>query len=161
MANEPQQSNPLGFWLLLIAIVFFATRDGGKPDVPKPVDPVVPVVPVDPEPEPVKSFRAIFVKESGSTLTAKQTAIPNAKAIRDYLNAKTTKEGSLPGWREYDPQQNTANEQPTMAALWSAVQPKLQVIPCLVIEVNGKATVLNYPADTEAALNLLKKYGGA
>ena len=158
MANEPQQGNPLVFWLLLIAIVFFATRDGKKPDVPKPVDPVVPVVPV--EPEPVKSFRAIFVKESGSTLPAAQTAIPNAKAIRDYLNAKTTKEGNLPGWREYDPQQNTANEQPVMAALWAAVQPKLQVIPCLVIEVNGKATVLNYPADTESALKLLKEYGG-
>lgn len=159
MANDkPQQGNPLVFWLLLIAIVFFATRDGKKPDVPKPVDPVVPVVPV--EPEPVKSFRVIFVKESGSTLSAAQTAIPNAKAIRDYLNAKTTKEGSLSGWREYDPQQNTANEQPTMAALWAAVQPKLQVIPCLVIEVNGKATVLNYPADTEAALKLLKEYGG-
>lgn len=158
MANEPQQGNPLVFWLLLIAIVFFATRDNGKPDVPKPVNPVAPVVPVDPE--PVKSFRAIFVKESGSTLPAAQTAIPNAKAIRDYLNAKTTKEGNLPGWREYDPQQNTANEQPVMAALWAAVQPKLQVIPCLVIEVNGKATVLNYPANTESALKLLKEYGG-
>ena len=160
MANEPKESGSLVPLLIMIALIYFMTRDGQKPEPPKPVDPVVPVVPVDPVPEPVRSFRAIFVKESGSTLPAAQTAIPNAKAIREYLNAKTTKEGSLPGWREYDPQQNTANEQPTMAALWSAVQPKLQVIPCLVIEVNGKATVLNYPADTNAALKLLKEYGG-
>lgn len=160
MANEPKESGSLVPLLIMIALIYFMTRDGQKPEPPKPVDPVVPVVPVDPVPEPVRSFRAIFVKESGSTLPAAQTAIPNAKAIREYLNAKTTKEGSLPGWREYDPQQNTANEQPMMAALWSAVQPKLQVIPCLVIEVNGKATVLNYPGDTDAALKLLKEYGG-
>ena len=160
MASKPQQGNPLMFWLMVIAIVFFATRDGGKPDVPKPVDPVVPVVPVEPEPEPVRSFRVIFVKESGSTLTAAQTAIPGAKAIREYLNAKTTVEGNLPGWREYDPQQNTKNEQPTMAAMWAAVHPKIQVIPCLVVEVNGKVTVLNYPANAEAALKTLKQYGG-
>lgn len=160
MANEPKESGSLLPLLIIIAVIYFATRDGQKPEPPKPVDPVVPVVPVDPVPEPVRSFRVIFVKESGSTLPAAQTAIPNAKAIRDYLNAKTTKEGNQSGWREYDPQQNTTNEQPVMAALWAAVQPKLQAIPCVVIEVNGKATVLSYPADTDAALNLLKKYGG-
>lgn len=160
MANEPQPANPLLLIVIVGALIFFATRGGSAPDPPKPVDPVVPVVPVDPAPEPVRSFRVIFVKESGSTLRAQQTAIPNAKAIREYLNAKTTKEGNQPGWREYDPQQNTTNEQPTMAALWAAVQPKLQAIPCMVVEVNGKATVLGYPANTDAALKLLKQYGG-
>jgi hypothetical protein len=160
MASEPQQSNPLGFWLVVIAIVFFATRDGGKPDVPKPIDPVVPVAPVEPEPEPVRSFRVIFVKESGSTLTAEQTAIPGAKAIREYLNAKTTREGNQPGWREYDPHQTTAGEQPTIAALWEAVKPKLNAIPCMIVEVNGKATVVSYPANAAEALNTLQRYGG-
>jgi hypothetical protein len=114
-----------------------------------------------PIPEPVKSFRAIFVKESGQTLSSEQVAIPGAKEIRDFLNAKTTAEGNQPGWREYDPQQITDNEQPTMKALWGAVKPKLLPTPCLVIEVNGKATVMPFPATVAEAVETLKKHGGA
>jgi len=114
-----------------------------------------------PIPEPVKSFRAIFVKESGQTLSSEQVAIPGAKEIRDFLNAKTTAEGNQPGWREFDPQQITDNEQPTMKALWSAVKPKLLPAPCLVLEVNGKATVMPFPATVAEAVETLKKHGGA
>jgi hypothetical protein len=124
-----------------------------KPPEPKPDDPV-------PPPQPVKSFRVIFVKESGQTLPADQTAISNAKVIRDYLGAKTTAEGNLPGYREYDPQQNIANEQPAMKALWAATKSSVTTIPCIVVEVNGKATVIPYPRNTADALKLLKGYGG-
>ena len=117
-------------------------------------------VPV-PTPEPVKSFRVIFVKESGQTLSAGQSAIPGAKEIRDYLTAKTTQEGNQPGWREYDPQQQTTNEQPTMRALWEAVKPKLLPAPCMVIELNGKATVMPFPTSVAEAVETLKKSGGA
>jgi hypothetical protein len=103
----------------------------------------------------------IFVKESGQTLSGEQVAIPGAKEIRDFLNAKTTAEGNQPGWREYDPQQITDNEQPTMQALWSAVKPKLLPSPCLVLEVNGKATVMPFPATVAEAVETLKKHGGA
>lgn len=120
-----------------------------------------PVPTPTPEPVPVKSFRVIFVKESGATLPSGQTAIPGAKEIRDYLAAKTTQEGNQPGWREYDPQQSTTNEQPTMKALWEAVKPKLLPAPCLVIEVNGKATVMPFPATVAEAVETLKKAGGA
>jgi hypothetical protein len=113
-----------------------------------------------PVPEPVKSFRAIFVKESGQTLSSEQVAIPGAKEIRDYLNAKTTSEGNQPGWREYDPQQITDNEQPIMKDLWSAVKPQLLPAPCLVIEVNGKATVMPFPNTVAEAIETLKKAGG-
>ena len=156
-ANSPQDGSPV-FLLLRLVIIFFAWRGESKPE---PVNPDVPtpVVPVDPE--PVRSFRVIFVKESGQTLSPAQTPIPGAKAIREYLNVKTTKEGNQPGWREYDPQQNTTNEQPTMTALWEAVKPKLQGIPCMVIEVNGRATVMPFPADVDAALAALKRAGGA
>ena len=157
MESKTPPINPLGFWLLLAAIVFFAARDSKKP---QPAVPLVPVVPADPEPEPDRSFRVIFVKESGSTLTAAQTAIPNAKAIREYLNAKTTREADQPGWREYDPQQNTAGEQKTITALWDVVKPKLNAIPCMIVEVNGKATVVAYPVNTESALKTLQQYGG-
>ena len=120
------------------------------PPGPKSDDPV----------EPIASFRVIFVKESGATLSPEQTAIPAAKVIRDYLNAKTTKEDGQPGWREYDPQQTTANEQPTMSALWAAVKAKVETVPALVIEVNGHATVMPFPANVDEAMATLRKYGG-
>lgn len=113
-----------------------------------------------PVPEPIKSFRVIFVKESGATLSADQSAIPGSKEIRDYLEAKTTPEANQPGWREYDPEQQTANEQKTMKALWEAVKPKLIPPPCLVVEVNGKATVMPFPATVADCMTTLKKAAG-
>jgi hypothetical protein len=131
-------------------------RGPQPPPEPEPdVDPVDP-----PTPGPITSFRVIFVKESGQTLNPGQTAIPGAKVIRDYLTAKTTPEGNLAGWREYDPQQITANEQPTMKALWEKVKPNLIPAPCVVIEVNGRFTVLPFPADVNAMMMKLKEYGG-
>lgn len=159
MASEPQQQGSVLPLLLIIAAIWFFTQ-GPKPEPPKPVDPVTPVVPVDPQPVPVTSFRVIFVKESGSTLPAEQTAIPGAKAIREYLNAKTTREGNQAGWREYDPQQTTAGEQQTMAEMWSVVKSQINVVPCLVVQVNGKITVLNYPKNADEALKTLQQYGG-
>lgn len=143
---------------LLIAVgigagIWFAGGIDVSPDN-KPVPTPTPV------PEPVKSFRVIFVKESGQTLTGEQVAIPGAKEIRDYLNAKTTAEGGQPGWREFDPQQQTANEQPTMKALWNAAKDKLLPAPCLVVEVNGKATVMPFPSTVAEAVETLKKAGG-
>jgi hypothetical protein len=127
---------------------------GPEPDPDPDPDPPRP-------PGPVTSFRVIFVKESGANLPPNQTAIPGAKILRDYLTSKTTPEGGLAGWREYDPQQITANEQPVMRSLWESVKPKLLPAPCLVIEVNGKATVMPFPADVDSALAKLKEYGGA
>ena len=144
--------------LLLIAVgiavgIWFAGGIDVSPDnKPEPMP--------APVPEPVKSFRVIFVKESGQTLQGEQLAIPGAKEIRDYLTAKTTPEGNQPGWREYDPQQQTANEQPTMKALWEAAKPSLLPAPCLVVEVNGKATVMPFPKTVAEAVETLKKAGG-
>lgn len=136
------------------------TVTGTRPNPPpEPVEPD-PVDPVPVVPEPVKSFRVIFVKESGQTLNAQQSAIPAAKVIRDYLAIKTTAEGGLVGWREYDPQQTTTNEQPAVKALWEAVKPKLLAAPCLVIEVNGHATVMAFPANVDDCMQTLKKFGG-
>lgn len=114
----------------------------------------------EPAPAPVASFRVIFVKESGATLTASQSSIPAAKVIRDYLIAKTTPENGQPGWREYDPDQATTNEQPTMQKLWEAVKPKVTKVPCLVIEVNGHATVMPFPVSVDECMVTLKKAGG-
>jgi hypothetical protein len=102
----------------------------------------------------------IFVKESGTTLPSAQNAIPGARILRDYLHTKTTPESVIAGWREYDPEQTTDNELPGMAALWQAVKPQLLPAPCMVIEVNGKATVMPFPANATECLATLKKYGG-
>lgn len=136
----------------------------GPQPPPKPDDPIEPIEPDEPEPDeppaPVKSFRVIFVKESGQTLPVAQSGIPGAKEIRDYLLAKTTREGGLAGWREFDPDQAAENDEPTMRALWAAVKPKLLPAPCMVIEVNGHATVMPFPADVADCMATLKKFGG-
>jgi hypothetical protein len=144
--------------LLLIAVgvaagIWFAGGIDVSPDN-KPEPTPAPV------PEPVKSFRVIFVKESGQTLQGEQLAIPGAKEIREYLTAKTTPEGGQVGWREYDPQQQTASEQPTMRALWEAAKPSLLPAPCLIVEVNGKATVMPFPKTVAEAVETFKKAGG-
>jgi hypothetical protein len=114
-----------------------------------------------PEPETVESFRVIFVKESGATLNSDQTAIPAAKVIRDYLSAKATLDDGIPGWREYDPDRGLDTpEEATMSSLWAAVKDKLLPAPCLVIEVNGHATVMPFPANVEECMETLRKFGG-
>lgn len=116
-------------------------------------------------PQPGTSFRVIWVTESAATLTVQQNAVCGAKAIRDYLNAKATKSktaagGDWPDWRNYDPQTSATNEYPAMKALWEAVKPNITTVPCLVIEVNGKADIIPFPANAAEALKTLKKYGG-
>lgn len=123
-------------------------------------DPNPPIPPDPPTPVPVTSFRVIFVKESGQTLNADQTAIAGAKAIRDYLTAKTTPEGGFSGWREYDPQQNVSNEESKMKALWAAAKSSITTVPCLIIEVNGKVKIVSYPKNVAEAIKLLKDNGG-
>lgn len=124
---------------------------GPTPD-PKPPQP--------PLPEPVKSFRVIFVKESGQTLNPEQTAVSSARVIRDYLGTKATPEGNIPGYREYDPQQSVTNEQPAMKALWAAAKSSITTVPCVIVEVNGKVRILPYPKNTTEALKVLKEIGG-
>lgn len=131
---------------------------GEMPKPPPDVDPVTPE-PVDP-PAPVTSFRVIFVKESGATLNASQSAIPGAKVIRDYLLAKTTYEGTQHGFREFDPEQGTETETPMFIKLWEVVKPKITKVPCMVIEVNGHATVMPFPANVDECIATLKKARG-
>jgi len=130
---------------------------------PEPVPPIPPIPPdpkppIPPTPVPVTSFRVIFVTESGNTLTASQRSVIDAKVVRDYLTANTTPEGGFAGWRQYDPQQNVANEQPTMKKLWEAVQPSLTALPCVAIETNGKADILPLAATPAAQIDVFKSY---
>lgn len=130
------------------------------PPGPNPPGPQPPGPTPDPTPVPVTSFRVIFVYESLTTLPAKQTSILYAKSIADYLTEKTTAEGGLAGWRRFDKDAGTANDQPVMRALWAAVKPKITTVPCMIIETNGKADILPWPASVDEALATLKKAGG-
>ena len=87
-------------------------------------------------------------------------AISGAKTVRDYLTQRTTPEGGWAGWREYDPQQNVANEQATIKDLWAASRSSITKVPSLVVEKNGKVEILEYPKNVADALKILKEYGG-
>lgn len=137
---------------------------GPRPPPPSPFPPLPPWPPTPPQPDPpeptpVTSFRVIFIRESGVTLPAAQASVPGAKAIREYLFAKTTRENGVTGWREFDPDTDATHEQPTMKALWEAVRPKVKDVPAVAIEVNGKVEIHQYPANVADALALLKKAG--
>ena len=93
--------------------------------------------------------------ESGDTIPANQTAVMDAKAVRDYLNTKTTPAGGWAGWRQFDPQHEAANDTPIMKALWQSVKPHITTIPCLVVEVNGKAEIVPFPKTPAEALAVL------
>jgi hypothetical protein len=129
------------------------------PNPPGPTPPG-PTPPIPPAPVPVTSFRVIFVAESATTLPLGLQAVMDAKIVRDYLNANTTKEGGYNGWRQYDPQSNAANETPTFKALWAVVKPQVTTVPCVVIVVNEKAVIEPFPATPADAIALFKKYNG-
>ena len=113
-----------------------------------------------PKPQPVTSFRVLFVVESAETLTAAQSGVIYGRAVSDYLTARTTPEGGKPGWRRLEKDDTAESETPTIKALWASVRPQLTATPCVVIEVNGKATIDVLPATPEAAIKLFKQYAG-
>lgn len=129
--------------------------NNGTSPIPPPVPPTPPV---PPGPVPVTSFHVFIVRESGTTHTAAQMAVMDGKAVQDYLAANCTVEGTTAGWRRYDPQQDTTNENPAIKTLWAAVQPKLTALPCIVIEANGKADILPLSATPAEQVAVLKKY---
>lgn len=103
-----------------------------------------------PKPEPVTSFRVIFVYESGDLLTAQQNSVIYGKTVENYLNAKCT--GGKAGWRRRDKDAPGENDL-TMAALWAAVKPKITTTPCVVVAINDKADIIplsSTPADQVA-----------
>lgn len=133
---------------------------GAAPPVPPGPDPGPGPTPDPKPPGPVTSFRVLLVYESAQLLTPQQSAVVYGKAVADYLNAKCTKDGTNPSWRRYDKDADASTEAPNVKALWEAVKPKVTTVPCVVIEVNGTATIEPLPASIDAALTLLKKYRG-
>lgn len=134
---------------------------GIDPPVPIPPDPPKPPTPdpKPPNPQPVTSFRVLFVYESAKTLTVAQNSVIHAKIVRDYLTANTTPENGWSGWREFDQNANADKDASAIKALWAAVQPKLTALPCVAVEVNGRAEIIpmaTTPADMVATFEKYK-----
>lgn len=108
-------------------------------------------------PEPLKSFRVVFIFESGQTLTAAQNSVLYGKTVEDYLNATCT--GGKNGWRRRDKDLGGESD-PTMASLWAAVKPAVTVVPCVAVERNGKVEIIPLEATPAAMVAKLKTYAG-
>jgi hypothetical protein len=126
------------------------------PVPPKPVDPVVPD-PVVPKPVPVTSFRVIFIVETADTLTAAQRAVVYGKAVEEWTTANCT--GGKNGWRRRD-KSVPGDADPTMAALWAAIQPNVTTTPAVAVEVNGKVEIIPVEATPAKMIDVLKTYRG-
>lgn len=114
----------------------------------------------EPKPAPTASFRVMFVYESEALLTRTQKSTIYAQEVSEYLDANCTKENTQPGWRRREKDADGSQDQPVMAALWAAVKPKITSVPCVVVEVNGKADILPLPGTPAEAITLFKKYKG-
>lgn len=128
---------------------------GGDPNPPTPPVPPGPTPPGPTPPVPVTSFRVVVVFESGDTLTAAQRAVIYGGAVETWLTANCT--GGVAGWRRRD-KDAPGEQDATMAALWTAVKPKVTATPCIAVAVNDKVTLEPLPATPAAAVELLKRY---
>ncbi len=79
------------------------------------------------------------------------------RVVEDWLNANCT-DGNK-GWRRRDKDAPGEND-PKMAALWSAVQPAVTTTPCIAVEVNGKVEIIPTEATTAAMIAKLNTYRG-
>lgn len=120
-----------------------------KPDEPKPD--------VKPDPKPVTSFRVFLIYESGATYPSAVNTVLYGNVVESWLNENCT--GGKAGWRRRD-KDLSGDADPTMAALWKAVQPSLTTIPCVAVEVNGKAEIIPLEVTPAAMVAKLNTYRG-
>lgn len=127
---------------------------GPVPPGPTPPGPGPTPVP----PSPAKGLRVMFVYETSelSKLTAAQSSIMTATAIREYLKAKCEPDG----FRFYDRDVNTANETDVWRGIWSASKATLPRLPAVVIVTDQKGEAFPLPKDVDETLALLKRYAG-
>lgn len=126
---------------------------------PPPVDPVEPDdKKPKPKPKPVvTSFRIALVYESGQTMTAAQTNVLYGNVVEDWMTANCT--GGKLGWRRRD-KNAVGDADPTFAALWAAVKPKVTTVPCVAVEVNGSVEIIPFEATPAAMVAKLAEYKG-
>lgn len=130
------------------------------PVPPGPTPPPVPPAP-DPPPIPADGLHVLIVYESADlpTYPAAQVAALYAELVRGYLNSKCAMgpDGKTRQWRIWDANVDATGE----SQLWRlALNRKRDRLPWVIVS-NGKAGYEGpLPADADALLTLLKKYGG-
>lgn len=109
-------------------------------------------------PAPIQGLRVLMVYESSSNMTQGQMAVLYSPKVADYLDAKC-KDGKA-GWRRYDKDFDAHGEPQIWQQIWADVKPKIKAVPALVVIDGTKGEALPLPETVDAALALLKKYGG-
>lgn len=146
----------VSFWTVGEDYGVSTTITVGTPIPPTPPIPPGPIPPGPmPNPGPVTSFHVVLIFESGDTLTPAQRAVIYGRAVEDYLTGVCT--DGVKGWRRRD-KDAPGEADPTMAALWAAVQPKITTTPAVAVEVNGKVEIIPLDATPAAMVATLKKY---
>lgn len=110
------------------------------------------------ETKPVTSFRVFLIYESGATYPQAAINVLYGGQVEEWLTANCT--GGKSGWRRRDRSLGGEND-PTFAAMWAAIQPKLTTHPCIAIEVNGKVEIIPLEPTQAAMVEKLKTYRGA
>ncbi len=130
-----------------------------KPPDPKPPDPKPPV--------PTTGLRVILVAELGPTtgqpvLSKGQLNVWYSTNLKTFLDNRCVKSSDgRPEWRKWD--KNivlTGKETQTMAKLWEATKPNLNVMPAIVIVTDQTGGVYPLPETEQATIELIRQKGG-
>lgn len=143
------------------------------PDIPPGPGPLPPVppVPVDPNVRVVPAgFRVMFIYETASKLTSKQSVILGSTRIRKYLDSKCDRAiggvfNGLPEYRFWDKDGKDPNkDSPAIQAMWAGIKSNINPnkLPAVEVHENGKAHyhVLPEDATEDSVLTMLQLYGG-
>lgn len=120
----------------------------------------------NPWPEPVPTpvtgpLRVIILYESKDALPAGQIDILHSTAIRAYLDTHCMKDGVMPAYRVWDKDVDATSETTSwQAPLATAKANPLPVPKICIFTAAGYRVIVPLPADEQATLDLLKKYGG-
>lgn len=177
VASAPKGSTPVS---VVSVTIEFGTDDKGKitkkvvkdrgsvtlnvGDVPQPgptPGPNPPQPPPTPAPIPADGLRVLIVEDVAQRvkLPAAQSAILFDKSVRDYLNSKCVAgaDSKTKEWRIWDKGVDASAE----SKLWQdAVKRPAKSYPWLIISDGKTGYEGPLPADVDATLALLKKYGG-
>jgi hypothetical protein len=125
--------------------------------------------PVPPDPKPVppdpvgKFSKALIVYETAdlSKMARPQHAVLFAKSVRDHLQAKTSLEpdGKTRAWRIFDKDVDASTD----SRGWKELLARPRASTPWIILTDGAGAVIHegpLPADVNATLELLKRFGG-
>lgn len=148
--NRQALGNIIGVLLIVFAIYRMM---GGEGVLPIPVPPKV-------KPIEASGFRVLVVYESNdlSKYPASQLSVINSTEIRSYLMSKCAREGNQPDYRFLDEDADLSQDY----AHWQKAMTRPRTtLPWIVIGGDNDGYEGPLPDSIPAALELLRKYGGA